>query len=248
MNFSSEKHFAAIADFQKQEIIALAVADAATAEKESLRPHYTRIGEWLPRGMGGRVLELGCGPGRYVALLASLGYDVVGIDPLPYPLWDDIRQHRKVEFIDGIKAETLPFPDASFDHVACISALLYFDDAEKALSEIRRVLKPGGRLYVRTVNSKNLTRRFAKSNIDPVAKNYYDEAELTEYLTKGGFEVKKTFTYGFFPPFLTAFWWYLCNGPISFAMQEKLSDLTPAGMRVTVAAFAQLPEEKQVKE
>jgi SAM-dependent methyltransferase len=238
--WSVESRGRAINAFQRNEIVGLAKADGDAAEAASLRPHYSGIGEWLPRGLGGRVLELGCGPGRYVALLAGLGYDVVGVDPASFPLWDDIRAHRKVELIDGVKAEALPFADASFDHVACVSALLYFDDAQKALSEIRRVLKPGGRLYVRTVNSRNLSRRWRKANIDPVAQNYFDEAELTQFLNKGGFEVKKTFTYGFFPPVMTAFWWYLCNGIIPIRVQEWLSAATPADMRVTVVAYAQL--------
>jgi len=240
--WSAESRGRAINAFQREEIVGLAKLDAAAAEVASKRPHYTGIGEWLPRGLGGKVLELGCGPGRYVALLSALGYDVVGVDPASFPLWEDIQTHRKVELISGIKAEALPFPDASFDHVACISALLYFEDAKKALDEIARVLKPGGRLYVRTVNSRNLSRRWSKTNIDPAAPNYFDEAELTEFLTKGGFEVKKTFTYGFFPPVMTSFWWYLCNGPISIGAQERLSALTPSDMRVTVVAFAQKPE------
>lgn len=245
--WSTVKRNEAINAFQRQEILSLAAADPERARAESLRPHYTRIGEWLPGGMGGRVLELGCGPGRYVALLGSLGYDVVGVDPLRFPLWDEIKAHRNVDFMDGVKAESLPFPDASFDHVACISALLYFDYADKALSEMRRVLKPGGRLYMRTVSSTNLRRRFAKTNIDPAAKNYFDESELRAYLAKGGFDVTKTFSYGFFPPFLTTFWWYLCNGIIPLAAQEKLSDLTPTSLRVTAIAFAHLPVPQQAQ-
>jgi ubiquinone/menaquinone biosynthesis C-methylase UbiE len=227
--------------FQTEEIVGLAKMDSDAAALQSVRPHYAGIGEWLPRGLGGRVLELGCGPGRYAALLSGLGYDVVGVDPVSFPTWESIRQHRNVQLLDDIKAEALPFPDASFDHVACVSALLYFDNAQKALSEIRRVMKPGGRLYLRTVNSKNLARRWVRSNIDPAAHNYYDEQELRTFLLSCGFEVKRTFTYGFFPPILTAFWWYLCNGIISIPMQEKLSSVTPPNMRVTVVAFAQLP-------
>lgn len=238
------KRFQVIEAFQRREIIGLAKADSQTAETASLRPHYTGIGEWLPRGMRGRVLELGCGPGRYVALLASLGYEVVGVDPISYPLWDEIRSHRGVEFRDGVRAEDLPYPDNSFDHVACISALLYFEDAAKAFAEIRRVLKPGGRLYVRTVNSENLRRVFSKENIDPAARNYYTQAELGSFLRQAGFEVEKTFAYGFFPPFLTGYWWYLCNGKVPLRVQEWLSSLTPSRYRVTVVAYAQKPLEE----
>jgi ubiquinone/menaquinone biosynthesis C-methylase UbiE len=194
VNAAEIQRFKAIEAFQKQEILALAAADPISAEAASLRPHYTGIGEWLPRGIKGRVLELGCGPGRYVALLSALGYEVVGVDPICYPLWDDIRKIRQVELREGVRAEEIPFPDNSFDHVACISALLYFDDASKAFSEIQRVLKPGGRLYVRTVNSGNLRRVFGKENIDPAAKNHFTEAELIFFLREHGFDVERTFS------------------------------------------------------
>lgn len=243
MSTSELKRVRAIESFQRDEILALAAADLPTATAASLRPHYTGFGEWLPAKLKGRVLELGCGPGRYVALLASLGYEVVGVDPFSYPLWDDICKIRPVELHKGVRAEAIPFPDNSFDHVACISSLLYFDDAAKAFSEIGRVLKPGGRLYVRTVNSENLRRVFGNQNIDPAARNYYNEAELTEFLKQNGFEVEKTFTYGFFPPFLTGYWWYLCNGKIPIRVQEFLSRLTPARYRVTVVAYATKPLE-----
>ena len=246
--WSTTKRNEEINAFQRREILSLAAAGPERAQAESLRPHYTRIGEWLPGGTGERVLELGCGPGRYVALLGALGYDVVGVDPLLFPLWEEIKALRPVEFQHGIKAESLPFPDASFDHVACVSALLYFDDADKALFEMRRVLKPGGKLFMRTVSSTNLRRRFAKTNIDPAAKNYFDENELRAFLVKGGFEVTKTFSYGFFPPVMTTLWWYLCNGKIPLGVQEKLSGLTPPSLRVTAIAFAQLTAHEQAKD
>lgn len=241
MIWSSETRGRAINEFQRNEILALARATPEQARASALRPHYTRVGEWLPSGQGERVLEVGCGPGRYVALLAAMGYDVIGVDPFSFPLWDEIRAVRHVDIRDGIKAEALPFEDASFDHVTCISSLLYFENPSKALSEIKRVMKPGGKLYVRTVNRNNLSRRWAGKNIDPSAGNYYTESELKGFLESGGFEVSRTLSYGFFPPVFTGFYWYLCNGPISIEAQERLSELTPRDMRVTVVAFASLP-------
>jgi SAM-dependent methyltransferase len=244
MNDTQIRRFKAIEAFQRTEILELAAARPEDIPTKILRPHYAGIGEWLPPGQGGKVLELGCGPGRFVAMLAALGYDVVGVDPLPYTLWDEIKAVKDVEFLSGVKAEALPFDDNSFDHVACVSALLYFDDARKSLAEIKRVLKPGGRLYVRTINSDNLRRKFSQNNIDPAAGNYFNEKELREFLEVGGFAVKKTFGYGLYPPFMTDYWWYLINGPLPFRIQEILSALTPRRYRVSVMAFAELPVEE----
>lgn len=241
MIWSADYRNRAINAFQREEILGLARSSREQAALASLRPYYTRIGEWLPEGRGGRVLEVGCGPGRYVALLSALGYDVVGVDPFSFPLWDEIKAVRPVEIRSGVKAEALPFEDASFDHATCISSLLYFDDARKGLSEIKRVMKPGGRLFVRTVNAQNLSRRWAGKNIDPAAGNYYTETELRGFLEEGGFQVEQTFAFGFYPPMMTGFYWYLCNGPLPIGLQERLSALTPADMRVTVVAFARLP-------
>lgn len=240
MIWSTEWRSRAIQEFQRKEIMGLAKATPEQAAKASLRAHYMRIGECLPPGEAGRVLEVGCGPGRYVALLAAMGYDVVGVDPYSFPLWGEIAQARPVELKDGIMAEDLPFEDGSFDHVTCISALLYFKDPKKALNEMKRVMRPGGRLYVRTVNRRNLARRWTGANIDPAAANYYTEEELRDFIQHAGFVVDKTLSYGFYPPIFTGFYWYLLNGPISIDAQERLSDLTPADMRVTVAAFAHL--------
>ena len=85
----------------------------------------------------GRVLDLGCGSQPYRALLtAASGY--VGAD---------------VEFRDGLDAvltpgEPLPFRDASFDAIVCTQVLEHVKDLGHTLSEMARVLRPGGMLVV----------------------------------------------------------------------------------------------------
>jgi ubiquinone/menaquinone biosynthesis C-methylase UbiE len=100
-------------------------------------------------GLSGRVLEIGAGNGanfrRYPASVTSL----VATEPDPYML-DRARKHaaelgRPVE-LHQAPAEQLPFEDASFDAVVSILVLCSVTDLPKALSEIKRVLKPGGQL------------------------------------------------------------------------------------------------------
>lgn len=104
---------------------------------------------------GHRVLEIGCGTGNLSILAKSLHPDaeVVGLDPDPKAL---ARARRKAEReallvrLDRGFAEELPYPEASFDRV--LSAFMFHhlgpDEKERALSEIRRVLKPGGSLHL----------------------------------------------------------------------------------------------------
>lgn len=237
--WSAKSRTTSIQQFQKADIIALATASREEAKAIGARPYYTELSRWLPVPGKGRLLELGCGPGRYAALLDSLGYEVVAVDPFTFPEWAVIKAHCKVEFQTGMRAEALPYEDSSFDYVTCLNALLYFSDPKKAVSEMWRVLKPGGRLVVRTVNRTNLVREFGRRDMDPAAPNYYTEQELAELLSQSGFKVHETFAFGFFVPFATDYWWYLCNGPIPIGVQELLSELTPRRYRTSVIAFAE---------
>ena len=98
----------------------------------------------------GRVLEIGLGAGHNLPYYhASQVESVVGIDPCATS-WK-LAQPRAaslgvpLEFIEG-SAEEMPLPDASFDSVLMTYSLCTIPDAHKALAEIRRVLKPEGRL------------------------------------------------------------------------------------------------------
>jgi ubiquinone/menaquinone biosynthesis C-methylase UbiE len=237
----SEKHGRRINDFQLAEIVKLAT-DVTFAERCSHMPHYSRVGDWLDLDLGRSALELGCGPGRYVAMLASIGFDVTGVDPLPFPSWHVIEKHQAVQFRDGISAEDLPFEDESFDHITCIGTMLYLHDTDRALEEIKRVLRPNGRLVVRTVNRRNLYTLRTGRPIDPAGKRLYSEAELRRVLAGAGFGVTSSFAYGFFPPFATELWWYWLNGTISVRTQGMLSAITPRGNRANVTIFAYKPD------
>jgi len=98
---------------------------------------------------GDRVLDVACGPGSTSRLLAGRGAIVVGIDHDPAVLEIARRgpQHPAVTHLDVDARGPLPFPDASFDTVH----LADFYDLGP-LAEIRRVLRPGGRLIVRATN------------------------------------------------------------------------------------------------
>lgn len=216
-------------------------SDSEFARRAALTDHFSRIGAWIKPELGRRVLEVGCGPGRYVAMLASLGFDVVGVDPSAFPTWPMIKSHRQVELMDNVFAEALPFPDASFDHVACISALYYFKDARRALAEISRVLKPGGRMIVRSVNRWTLYHLLRGRPVDLATRHHHNMTEFVRLLADAGYEVHDRFSYGFYPPILTSRWWHLVNGPISSETQASISALTPSALRHHLVVFCSAP-------
>ena len=133
---------------------------------------------------------------------------------------------------EGIRAECLPFESAFFDHVACIGALLYFDDPDKAMEELRRVLKPEGRLVLRTLNKDNPFTRRTGQKLDPASKNFYSIDELTALLESHGFTVHRAFSFGYYPARLPNLYWYVQNVLLSPRLEDWLNARLPEAHRV----------------
>lgn len=119
--------------------------DAACA----LPPVSARRREVIPRAQG-RVLEIGIGTGlnlRHYDRSRITG--LVGIDPAaqmhPLARRRSARLGLPVD-LQPLQAERLPLPSASFDSVVCTYTLCSVRDPQAALAEMRRVLRPGGRL------------------------------------------------------------------------------------------------------
>ena len=92
---------------------------------------------------GRRVLDLGCGKGRFAAHLEAAGAEVVGLD-----LSAGMLAHATG--IDRVRASAkrLPFADGLFDAVVAIEVFEHVGAVGPAISEARRVLRPGGRLVM----------------------------------------------------------------------------------------------------
>ncbi len=95
-----------------------------------------------------RVLDLGCGPGRDLLLLRERGYRVVGLD-LSAGMLAEARRRAGGPLLRA-DMRRLPLGNASFDGIWCCATLLHLPRAEAgvALGEIRRVLRPGGAVYL----------------------------------------------------------------------------------------------------
>jgi len=104
--------------------------------------------------VGKKVLEIGCGAGGHSALFASHGAKMTSVDITParvqstqrkFELLGDAAQGCRAMQAD---AENLPFEDGEFDIVYSNGVLHHTHDTEKAIAEVHRVLKPGGKAVI----------------------------------------------------------------------------------------------------
>jgi ubiquinone/menaquinone biosynthesis C-methylase UbiE len=121
-------------------------------EERRYESHY-HLGELFAslHGSHGRLLEVGCGIGVDSIQLAKCGFDVTAVD-LTESALKVARQFAaargvSVDFRLG-NAEGLDFPDGTFDAVYSFGVLHHTPDIARSVSEVRRVLRPGGTAYV----------------------------------------------------------------------------------------------------
>src|SRR5215469_440562 len=128
-------------------------AEAYSAENEAslLNAYYERPAMLALAGdvAGRRILDAGCGSGPLFAALRERGATVTGFDKSAGMV--ELARRRLGDGADLQVADLggpLPFPDGEFDDVIASLVLHYLEDWGPALAELRRVLKPGGRLLV----------------------------------------------------------------------------------------------------
>ena len=118
------------------------IADDAQDDKKFLNQRvFTTVDRFLRlkagRGLSGKLLDVGCGDGAFVAYCNAQGLQAKGVD-----------------IADGVNFETdpLPYPDHSFDIVTIFSVIEHVKESSNILSEIKRVLAKGGLLIIITPN------------------------------------------------------------------------------------------------
>jgi 2-polyprenyl-3-methyl-5-hydroxy-6-metoxy-1,4-benzoquinol methylase len=120
----------------------------AAAERSAAR-HFQVV-----FGTGGRILDVGCGSGRDLQALVEAGFDAEGVDACSALLTEVKRRYPALA--DRIRRDTLPelgtVPDGSIDGILCWAVLMHLpvDRLFDTLFNLRRVLRPGGRLLIST--------------------------------------------------------------------------------------------------
>ena len=184
---------------------------AEAADEIAARESYLDL---LGIKAGDRVLDVGCGSGvvtRAIAKRVGPNGRVVGLDPSPSflavarEIADKSGVGERIEFREG-SAKKLPFNDSEFDAVIAVTVLAHMHDGAKAVPELVRVIRPGGRvgvfdfdadMTVFTHPDREMTRRIVSSAADAVAIDGWIARRMPALFASAG--VRDVQVRGFFP-------------------------------------------------
>lgn len=107
----------------------------------------TAVVDYFGDVRGKRILDLGCGKGRFTKRFTQLGAKMTGLDISERLIAGARKNVPKATFVQGTGTQ-LPFKDGTFDAVFSIETLEHIPDHEATVREIARVLKPGGKVAI----------------------------------------------------------------------------------------------------
>ena len=153
----------------------------------------TRIQQFTGQRVG-RALDIGCGDGSFLAALAKEGWDVYGTE-----LSASIAASARKRLGDRIRVEEIEnktsHPEASFDLITLWHVLEHLDNPQKALVEVRRLIKSEGTVVIAVPNIRSLQAQIFKQDwlhLDvPRHRWHFDPETLRALAERCGFEVKQ---------------------------------------------------------
>lgn len=168
---SSATHFDDIADAYDVQI--------PESRRLALLDRKTRLMREIlqARAIGRRGLDVGCGQGAYVERMRELGFDVHGIDSSAGQVMFAGRRVGEPGVIRVGSVLEIPAGDSSYDFLYIINVLHHLasmDEQRRAFTEMMRVLRPGGVLFVHEINTRNILFRFYMGYVFP-SLNCIDE-------------------------------------------------------------------------
>lgn len=124
------------------------------------------VADMLQPGRGELILDAGCGTGVFTIDFLAAGARIIGLDISVPMLKFAVKKSGGYPF-SAVRGDIrrLPFKDNSFDKAVSVTALEFVSDAKRGVAELFRVVRPGGRVVVATLNSLSpwAARRQAKT-------------------------------------------------------------------------------------
>jgi SAM-dependent methyltransferase len=168
-----------------------------------LHPGRERYLEWLlallrRHGVhGGRVLDLGAGYGFWLAALAGAGYDPAGVELSPEAA-AQASERSGAPVATGSADDPLPYGDARFTAVTMLDVIEHLPRYPSALAECARVLAPGGKLFVVTLNAGSLARPLLGRRwsywLDPTHVHMFSARRLRDAFADAGLVTERMTT------------------------------------------------------
>ncbi len=162
---------------------------------------------------GGTALEVGCGRGVGAQLILERFHaervDAFDLDPRMVALARQGHAARggRVRFWVG-DAASIPAPDARYDAVFDFGIIHHVPDWRRALAEIRRVLKPGGRFYAEEVLRAFIEHPIARRLLEHPQWDRFDSRAFETALREAGFQVRDT------SELWSSFAWFVADKPL----------------------------------
>ncbi|OGH92246.1 MAG: hypothetical protein A2534_04980 [Candidatus Magasanikbacteria bacterium RIFOXYD2_FULL_39_9] len=191
----------------------------SSLSRNGLMEHLARY-NFVTGDQGSEVLDIGCGSGHGSNKLAAKFKKVYAVD-----VSEDALAYAKenwsapnIEFIVG-SGTSIPFPDNSFDIVASFEVFEHIEDWKKFLSEIKRVLKNNGRLFMSTPN-RDVYSPGKKLTDKPRNPFHFFEMSVPEFKNALGefFTIEKF--YGQRTPIYNDRWFWPVLNPVLFLLQR----------------------------
>ncbi len=169
----------------------------AIVEHVGLEPRFYDDCIAFHSSYAGNILDVGCGRGfllKKLKAVAEDGTQLYGLDISPKLVEIAKSNVPDAQIVVG-DAEALPYENGMFDTIFMTEALEHMLDFKKALSEIARVLKPGGTFIVTVPNrdwaSYEFYDKIRNHNLQPVDDHYFRYSEIASLLTDAGLIIKR---------------------------------------------------------
>lgn len=146
------------------------------------------------------VLDIGCGMGAFTKILVQKGFFVTAVDYSEdvVAFAKKLNNNHNAKFLTA-NIYNLPFDESIYDMVICIAVFQHLKDIQKAISEIKRVLKPGGIFVIITLNPFSLDKLFQKENVIRYSpfriKKKFEEVGFKKVKIKGVFFFHQSFNF-----------------------------------------------------
>lgn len=170
------------------------IAPVNVTRQHFIMPYMLRL---LADVSGKKILDLGCGEGGYARELRRRNAKVVAIDCAEYSVRHAEKLSKEeslsIQFYQRNSNDLYGIESESFDVVLCSMMLMDCEDLEGTIAEVRRVLKPNGKLFASVLHpcftGQKIGREGKGINRKVIVEDYFNPTEYTQPLPGGNIEV-----------------------------------------------------------